>query len=154
MCPLLHILWLETTKTYPVNPSSFSYCCSYSGLAVQCGLLSTGIFLKFLMHHRTISPIVSDKSPWIRVPLTVVAHVWLHASCYFEQLFLKKLLIHLSILTLQLAAHVLLCGTAATCAFCGPQGGSEQLVTTSSRQMSVCLFTVEAPPPDVLVHEV
>lgn len=64
-----------------------------------------------------------------------------------------KSLIHSSTLTLLLTSHVLLHGTAVTCAVWAI-GGSEQLVTASLIQMTVCLFTVEAPPPDGSVREV
>lgn len=49
---------------------------------------------------------------------------------------------------------VLLGDTPVTCALYGPHGCVEQLVTASFWQMSVSLFTVEAPPPDGFVREV
>lgn len=64
-----------------------------------------------------------------------------------------KSLIHSSTLTPLLTSHVLLDGTAVACTVWAT-GGSEQLVTASLKQMIVCLFTVEAPPPDGLVREV
>ncbi len=105
----------------------------------------------FLNSHHTR---YSTTAPFLSNKPTCCRHMCLitFASCYSNNQ-MDKLLNHISTSVSLLA---LCCAQWNSTDMCivWATGGSEQLVTSSLRQMSMILSTVEAFPPDCLVCEV